>query len=163
MPAGRPTDYREEYNELAYEYCLLGHTDAELAKAFEVDETTINNWKLRYPEFFESIKRGKEIADSKVAASLYHRALGYSHPDVEIKVVSDGQGLGSSIEKVDVIKHYPPDPTSAIFWLKNRQPKKWRDKQEHGFTDEEGKDVKPVINIYNSAPPMASSENEIGE
>jgi hypothetical protein len=25
-------------------------------------------------------------------------------------------------------KHYPPDTTAAIFWLKNRQPGKWRDK-----------------------------------
>ena len=27
-----------------------------------------------------------------------------------------------------IIKHYPPDPVSMIFWLKNRCPKRWRDK-----------------------------------
>lgn len=163
MPAGRPTDYRPEYCEQAYKLCLLGHTDAELAQFFEVEETTINNWKIKHPEFFESIKNGKQIADADVAVSLYKRAVGYSHPDVEIKVVSDGQGMGSSIEKVDVVKHYPPDPTSMIFFLKNRQPKKWRDKQEHGVTDNEGNDVKPEIKVYNLAPPMAGSENEIKE
>ena len=31
---------------------------------------------------------------------------------------------------MDVTKHYPPDPTAAIFWLKNRQPDTWRDKVE---------------------------------
>jgi hypothetical protein len=25
------------------------------------------------------------------------------------------------------IEHYPPDPTAAIFWLKNRDPAHWRD------------------------------------
>ena len=59
-----------------------------------------------------------------MVASLYHRANGYSHPDVDIKVI-DGE-----IVQTELIKYYPPDATSAIFWLKNRQPKKWRDKQE---------------------------------
>ena len=31
---------------------------------------------------------------------------------------------------MEYIEHYPPDTTAAIFWLKNRQPGKWRDKKE---------------------------------
>ena len=31
---------------------------------------------------------------------------------------------------MEVDKHYPPDSTAAIFWLKNRQPKVWRDRVE---------------------------------
>lgn len=123
MTIGRPTKYKTEYNEQAYKLCLLGHTDEELASFFEVDVSTINNWKIEHPDFFESIKKGKEIADANVAASLYRRANGYSHPDVDIKAVN------GEIVETPVIKHYPPDATSAIFWLKNRQPKKWRDKQ----------------------------------
>lgn len=33
----------------------------ELAQFFEVTETTINNWKNNYPDFFESIKKKQEI------------------------------------------------------------------------------------------------------
>jgi hypothetical protein len=106
--AGRPTDYRPEYNEQAYKLCLLGHTDAELAAFFDVQESTINNWKLAYPEFLESIKKGKDIADSEVAAKLYHRATGYSHPDVDIKMY-EGQ-----IIETPLVKHYPPDTAAAI-------------------------------------------------
>ena len=131
---GRPTDYREEYCEQAYKLCLLGATDAELADFFNVCEATINNWKNTKDGFLESIKRGKEFADANVADRLYQRALGFEHDDEEIKVVSDGAGMGSSIQRVAVRKIYPPDPTSAIFWLKNRQPKFWRDKQEHDHT-----------------------------
>jgi len=120
---GRPTKYKEEYNELAYKLCLLGHTDEELAQFFEIATSTLYEWKLAYPEFSEALKKGKEVADGEVVASLYHRALGYSHPDVDIKVI-DG-----CIVETPLVKHYPPDATSAIFWLKNRQPKKWRDKQ----------------------------------
>lgn len=121
---GRPTKYKEEYNEQAYKLCLLGHTDAELGAFFEVSETTINNWKIEYPDFLESIKKGKEVADGEVVQALYKSALGYSHPDVDIKVIN------GRIVETALTKHYPPNPTSGIFWLKNRQSGKWRDKQD---------------------------------
>ncbi|MES1763769.1 hypothetical protein ACKWMU_12765, partial [Escherichia coli] len=54
----RPTKYQEAYAEQARKLCLLGYTDAELADFFEVSESTINKWKLDYPEFSESIKKG---------------------------------------------------------------------------------------------------------
>lgn len=127
---GRPSLYKDEYADLAYKYCLLGATDEELAVFFEVDEATINRWKKDKIEFCESIKRGKNIADGNVADRLYQRAMGFEHPDEEIKVVSQGPGMGSAIERVAVTKVYPPDTTAAIFWLKNRQSKKWREKSE---------------------------------
>lgn len=126
---GRPTKYKEEYNEQAYKLCLLGHTDEELAQFFEIATSTLYEWKLAYPDFSEALKKGKDIADSNVVASLYHRAMGYSHEDTDIKMYEGG------IIKTRYTKHHPPDATSAIFWLKNRQPKKWRDKQ---VTEHEG-------------------------
>ena len=104
--------------------CLLGATDKEMADFFNVKEQTINNWKKNHPSFFESIKRGKIVADANVAKSLYNRALGYYHP--EDKIFNDnGEPL-----IVPTVKHYPPDPTAAIFWLKNRKPAEWRDKRD---------------------------------
>jgi DNA-binding XRE family transcriptional regulator len=122
--AGHPTDYREEYNQLAYNYSLLGATDEDLAKFLGVCTSTITNWKKNYPQFLASIKNGKKKADSEVASKLYHRAMGYSHKEDKIF-----QYEGDPVI-VPTIKHYPPDSTAAIFWLKNRQPKLWRDKQE---------------------------------
>jgi len=127
-PVGRPTKYKTEYIDLAYKFCLLGATDAELGDFFDVCEETINDWKRVYPEFSASIKKGKEIADATVASKLYHRATGYEHPDVDIKMYE-----GRIIE-TPLVKHYPPDTTAGIFWLKNRQHKKWRDKVEVAST-----------------------------
>ncbi len=124
MAGGRPTKYRAEFAQEAYKLCLLGLTDAELAEYFGATEQTVNNWKLNHPEFFESLKRGKENADSEIAQKLYHRAKGYEHPEEQIF-----QYQGEPVI-VPTIKRYPPDTTAAIFWLKNRQPQKWRDKQE---------------------------------
>ncbi|NLW90671.1 MAG: hypothetical protein GXY34_03605 [Syntrophomonadaceae bacterium] len=121
---GRPTDYKEDYCKKAYKLCLLGATDKEMADIFGVAESTLNLWKKEHKEFSESLKMGKEAADANVANRLYQRAMGYQHP--EDKIFNDnGEPL-----IVPTTKHYPPDPTAAIFWLKNRQPQKWRDKQE---------------------------------
>ena len=120
----RPSKYKKEYAELAKNYRLLGATDAQMAKYCGVTENTLNNWKKDHVEFLHALKEGKEDADAKVANSLYNRALGYSHPDIDIKVVN------GDIVQTDIIKHYPPDTTSCIFWLKNRDPENWRDTHE---------------------------------
>jgi hypothetical protein len=112
--AGRPTDYREEFNEQVYKLCLLGATDKEIGDFFEVDERTINNWKHDYPEFFQSIKKGKVIADAEIAQSLYKRAKGFRKKAVKIF-----QSEGVSFEH-EYMEYYPPDPTALIYWLKNR-------------------------------------------
>lgn len=143
----RPTDYKEEYCEQAEKLCKLGATDAELADFFEVVESTLNLWKLEHPEFSESIKRGKTLADANVAERLYQRAMGYSHDAV--KIFPDGGGKGEDGQKQPLVvpytEHYPPDTAAAIFWLKNRQRKKWRDKIETGFTDNEGNDMPVTV------------------
>lgn len=104
--------------------CKLGLVDKEIAKFFEISEQTLNNWKAKHPEFMESLKGAKTFADAEVAAKLFHRATGYEHPEIDIRVI-DGQ-----IIQTQLIKHYAPDTTAAIFWLKNRRPDLWRDKLE---------------------------------
>lgn len=124
MTRGMKSTYKPEYAEQARKLCLLGATDKELADFFDVAESTINKWKTDFPEFSESIKSGKDIADGDVADRLYRRAMGYSHKAV--KIFND---QGAPLE-VEYTEHYPPDTTACIFWLKNRQKGKWRDKQE---------------------------------
>lgn len=129
MTRGVKSTYKPEYAEQARKLCLLGATDKDLADFFGCNEATINNWKTRHPDFLESIKKGKDIADGEVADRLYRRAMGYSHEDEDIRTISIGDGM-SEIIKTPTVKHYPPDTAAAIFWLKNRQKGKWRDKQE---------------------------------
>lgn len=117
---GRPSKYKEEYAEQAYNYCLLGAIDEQLASFFDVSVTTINTWKETYPDFLASIKKGKEQADLEVTQSLKKRASGMK---LKKQVVKEG-GI------VEIEDEIPPDTTAMIFWLKNRQPKIWRDKQE---------------------------------
>lgn len=101
---GPPTLYRDEYVGLAKKLCLLGARDVDVAAFFDVSKQTIYNWQEAHPEFREAMRLGKIEADMKVAESLYRRACGTDET--------------------------PPDTTACIFWLKNRRPDMWRDKQD---------------------------------
>lgn len=129
---GRPTAYKVAYVKQAAMLAQMGATDIEMAAFFEVALSTFNLWKLKHPAFSESLKVGKGSADERVKASLYHRACGYSHPEVDIRVV-DG-----AIVQTAITKHYPPDTTAGIFWLKNRCKDEFRDRVEHNHGIEEG-------------------------
>lgn len=126
----RPSSFKPEYAEQAQKLCLLGATDKELADFFGVSEQTLNAWKQAHPEFLESLKMGKDLADATVADRLYKRATGYEHKAV--KIVADAKtGMDHTVE---YIERYPPDTTACIFWLKNRQRAKWRDRVENDTT-----------------------------
>ena len=123
-PDGRPTAYKREYAEQARKLCLLGSTDKEMGAFFEVCEKTINTWKHKHPDFLQSIKRGKVVADANVADRLYQKAMGYEHEEDKI-FQYEGQPV-----RVSTVKHYPPDTQAASLWLRNRQPEKWRDRKD---------------------------------
>lgn len=122
---GRPTAYNPEYVEQGRKLAKLGAKDTEIADFFEVDVRTIYRWKAEHEDFCQALKVGKSKADERVVRGLYERATGYTHPEDKI-FMAEGVPV-----TVPTMKHYPPDTTAAIFWLKNRNSQKWRDKVDH--------------------------------
>ncbi len=118
---GRPTKLKPEMVEQAFKLCLLGATNESLADFFEVTPQTVGNWLAERGDFFDAVKKGREEADANVGSRLYERAMGYTHPEEKIFC------NGGEILRAQTLKHYPPDPTAAIFWLKNRRSDLWRD------------------------------------
>lgn len=128
VPAGRPTDYNVEFCKTAHAMAQQGATIREIAQAFDVNELTVYRWQHKYPEFRKSIELGKDAADSRVENSLYNRAVGYSYDAIKIQQYEGIPVITPYVE------HVPPDVNAAAIWLKNRQPDKWRDKQEVAHT-----------------------------
>ncbi|TQE97091.1 MAG: hypothetical protein FKY71_16315 [Spiribacter salinus] len=135
----RPSGYDNLNKAHVEKLAKAGWTDKQMADFFGVTVQTWDNWKNKNPKFFGSLKDWKAEADHVVERSLYERATGYSHPDTHI---SNYQGI---VTETPITKHYPPDTTAMIFWLKNRQPTQWRDKQDHELTGKDGGPVKVVI------------------
>lgn len=120
---GRPSKYQAEFAVQATKLCVLGATDFDLANFFNVSPPTIWAWTCRYPEFHEAVKNGKDAFDARIVRSLAQRATGYDFDTIEYKVVD------KELVPVNVKKHMPGDVVAQIFWLKNRKPGEWRDKQ----------------------------------
>lgn len=124
--AGRPSGYHDIDLEVVKKLALEGWTDYKFSKFFEIDEATWYRWKAKYPELCESLKVSGAIPDANVELSLFKRASGYTAK--EQKAIFN-PSLGC-VEIIEVEKVYPPDPTSMIFWLKNRQKDRWREQQK---------------------------------
>lgn len=102
-----------------------GLTDEQIASNMGVSRSTLNEWKKKYPDIQDSLKRGKEIVDRQVENALLKRALGYEYEEIKEKYE-----FGELSERTVTKKQVVPDTTAQIFWLKNRKSKDWRDKQE---------------------------------
>lgn len=141
--AGRPSKYKPEFNKQAEKLCRLGATDKEVAEFFCVAESTINNWKLRHAGFLESLKRGKDELDALVEQSLFRKAMGYTFDSVKVFMPANAK----KPVYAPISEHCPPDTTAMIFWLKNRQPDRWRDKRD-GADEGSGEDAQPTqVNV----------------
>jgi len=129
---GRPTKYSASFVTIAKGMCELGATDPQIAEALGVNRYTLQRWRAKYKDFCAALKIGKASADDNVERSLFERAMGYSHEEDKIFLHAGVPVI------VKTIKHYPPDPTALIFWLKNRRPEQWREKAKE---DEETKET----------------------
>lgn len=128
---GAPSLYQKKFDKQAYKLCLLGATDLDLANFFEVEQNTINTWKLKYKSFQLSIKEGKETSDMEVAQSLYKSCKDRTIiEEVVVKTKNPGPDAGETIEVIRTKKTIPGDFRSQQFWLRNRKSTAWKDKQD---------------------------------
>lgn len=102
-----------------------GLTDEQIAGNIGINPKTLYDWKNKYSNFCNALKRGKEVIDIEVENALYKKATGYKETANKVKILNDGTKIPYTEEVF-----YPPDTTAQIFWLKNRKPTEWRDKQD---------------------------------
>lgn len=119
---GRPSSYNRDNNILVQGWARDGLTDDQIAKNLGICLTTLYEWKNKYAEFAQAIKKSKEVADREVESSLFKRANGYTYEEIIYN------GDGEIVKRIT--KEVQPDVTAQIFWLKNRKPAEWRDKQD---------------------------------
>lgn len=139
-----------------------GLTDEQIAANMGITRSTLNEWKKKYSDISDTLKRGKDIIDIQVENALLKRALGYTYIETTQERVDDydphtGLKTGSHMEVIKTVtKEVQPDTTAQIFWLKNRKPDTWRDKRDVGiegtlntnnpFADLSTEDLKKLIN-----------------
>ena len=116
---GRPPEYHPGFCHLVEK--SGNTTNFEIVELLGANIHALHDWKKEHPEFAQAIKTAKDREDEQVEKSLVHRAKGYSHASEKIFMTKRGK-----IVRAVTTEHYPPDPTSMIFWLKNRKRDDWR-------------------------------------
>lgn len=101
-----------------------GLVDEQIAQNIGINPATLYDWKKKYPEISKALKKGKEVVDRQVENALLKRALGYKYEETKTEKTNEGKKVTVTVKEV------VPDTTAQIFWLKNRKPEQWRDKQQ---------------------------------
>ena len=111
----------------------------QIARNMGIAESTLRGWRDRYPQIEEALSQGKDSADREVENALYKSAIGYSlkvQKPVKVKTVDYDPETGKKIREterwvaVEEEIHVPAQVTAQIFWLKNRKPDAWREKND---------------------------------
>lgn len=123
-----------------------GLTDEQIAEKIDISRSTLSDWKNRFSDISDALKKGKEIVDIQVENALLKRALGYEYQEERIEK-SDKDGL----KVIQTIKHVPPDTTAQIFWLRNRRAGRWRNNPEAPGDSETLKKARTLLEGIESA------------
>lgn len=111
-----------------------GLIDEQIAENIGINPATLYDWKKKYPEISEALKKGKEVVDIEVENALLKRALGYEYTETKTE---EYLVEGVPVKRVTkTVKEVVPDTTAQIFWLKNRRPGQWRDKHDTELSGE---------------------------
>jgi len=130
---GRRSKYDPDtFPALAEKYAKMGLVDTQIAKKLGISHQTMNQYKNKYPDFLASLKRGKTVPDDEVENALLKSAKGYEFGYLEEEL----DAKGKVVKQKRGVTHVKPNTTAQIFWLKNRRPDKWRDKQDVDMTGE---------------------------
>ena len=116
-----------------------GLSKEQIAANCGVSRSTLAEWEKRFPDISDALVRSKDVADVEVENALYIKCLGYNVPvtkHYKLKEVRYDEDTGKKLSEVERLVeveeqiHVPADTTAQKFWLSNRRPDSWRDKQQ---------------------------------
>lgn len=126
---GKKTAYNPDtFPELGEQYARQGFNDVQIAQNLGIKKTAYYDYQAKYPEFAAAIRKGKRPVDQAVENALLKRALGYEFTEVKTEKRKDAAGKDYDFV-TETIKHHPGEVAAQIFWVINRMPDRWRQKQ----------------------------------
>lgn len=124
-----------------------GLIDKQIAHNMGIGASTLREWKGTFPEVAEALRKGKEVVDREVENALFRSAIGYTQTirkPVKVRDVEYDPETGRKVREIErwvAVEeeiHVPPQVTAQIFWLKNRKPDQWREKNDMTLTPSNG-------------------------
>ncbi len=101
------------------------NTTKEFCAFLEMEPLVFKLWCNKYPSYNKAVIAWRDRATSEIEVAMAKRAVGFTKRTRKDIITRAG-----TIETLTTETYYPPDPTAAQFWLKNRAPQDWQDKKE---------------------------------
>ena len=140
MAKGKYEEWLSEEGLLKLEaWARDGLTNEQIASNIGISRKTLQEWCIKYSDISDTLKKGKDVADIQVENALFKKAIGYTvslKKTFKVKRIEYDEATGKKIsEREELVEgfdemHIPADTAAQIFWLKNRQPEKWKDKKD---------------------------------
>lgn len=166
---GKPSRYETEIKDkipAVQGWAMQGLLNKQIAEKLGIHISTLCDYKNKYPEFAEALKRGREVADFEVVNSLHENATGYWRTEqvVSQKRTVSYNSEGKRVETtepviVEIQRWYPANVTAQIYWTKNRMPQEWSDKKESNVNVGDGNITFNILPA-SQRPPEEDEENE---
>ncbi|WP_339012255.1 helix-turn-helix domain-containing protein [Lactococcus garvieae] len=140
------TDWKKKFSSIS----------SVLKKGKEVVDRQVENALLKRALGYETTERtAKVVPRDKDLVSTerreYENRYKIDHPEAELQEIKDAAIKAiPTTERIiisEVDKEVPPDTVAALFWLKNRKPKDWRDKRETEISGKDGEKLTIELNI----------------
>lgn len=121
-----------------------GYSDVQIARFIGISQSTFYEWKNKFPEFSEAIKKGRAPVIVELEDALYKAGLGYEYKEVveEITQTGEGDNAVQIKHRKEITRYAQPNATALIFALKNLKKGKFKDRPE---TTEDGIDPVRVV------------------
>lgn len=122
-----------------------GLSDQQIAKNIGISRSTLNEWRKKYPDISDTLKKGKEVADAEVENALYLKCIGHKvqlKKTFKVKKI-EYNDAGKKIKEEENLEtgedevYIPLDTKAIIFWLTNRMREDWKERQNTQMEQEE--------------------------
>lgn len=111
-----------------------GYTDDQIADKIDISRSTFYEWKKRFPDIADALKKSKAVYDNEVVEDLKRSTKGYYVWEEDEKIDECGNMVTVARRK----RWIPANTSAQIFWLKNRMRDSWQDKVEQEITGKDG-------------------------
>lgn len=102
-----------------------GWTEKDIAEELKISYSGFRNYKKQHLELEGALTENKKIADAAAKGALFQKVVGQSYVK-EIKERNEDGKLVTVRKETVVI---PPDTQAAKFWLANRDPENWKNRE----------------------------------
>jgi hypothetical protein len=158
---GRPPKYNQEVADtICEEIATSSKSMVTICKELGVEVRSVFRWLRDNKDFCHQYACAREAQSDFLVEEMLNIADDHTRDVQEIELIP-GSGIKSQTVDYEVIQRSKLRVDTRKWIASKLKPKKYGDKLDVTSDGEKLNTVMPEIKIYNTSPPMASSEDEI--